>query len=74
MSLNEHRLKREPLEARFLRKFRQVNRDDSLLEYLLSDETNRRKPISDRDRDVAESIAQWLGSHVGQSYLESCRD
>lgn len=28
--------------------------------------------LSEREEDICLSLIQWLGSHVGQSFLDSC--
>jgi len=40
-----------------------------LLEHLLSEDPYRCSAVSDRDREVAATIIQWLGSPVGQGFV-----
>ncbi len=76
-SVNIHRFSREPLEENFVRKWRELNKNcmtDELeykhLYYLLS-LGHDLSDITDRDIQVAETVIQWLGSSVGQSFIRS---
>lgn len=41
-----------------------------ILDYLLAENPNEpRGEVTDRDRMVAATVIQWLGSSVGQSFL-----
>jgi len=41
-----------------------------VLDYLLAEKVNSPMgEVSDRDREVAATVIQWLGSSVGQSFL-----
>jgi hypothetical protein len=43
----------------------------SLLDWLLAADANEPKgEVSQRDATVAATIIQWLGTHVGQSFLK----
>jgi len=77
--LNAHRISREPLEARFAEVWAKENSADKrapLLAHLLSDGSNNAMPPipSERDWLVANTVIQWLGSSVGQSFLEEVDD
>lgn len=65
------RLERETRERAFAMEWQRQNEMSRTLEYLLSDDRNHADPgaISDRDLIVANTIIQWLGSSVGQSFL-----
>ncbi len=76
--VNHHRYSREPLERKLAELWQHVNcrnpsRDDDVLGYLLQDPDrgNTRAELSPRDREVAASVIQWLGSHCGQAFLKS---
>jgi len=74
--LRTHRLNDNPLEKRFADKWREYNYKAGLahgqLAYLLADDPNHpRGEVSERDAQVAATVIQWLGSHVGQCFLES---
>lgn len=68
---NVNRYQREPLEHRFAKYWQRENdRSHPTLGYLLGDGNNC-VPTSDRDELVANTVIQWLGSHVGQCFLNS---
>ena len=74
---NIHRFKHNPLERTFAKAWEEINTDargnlksSGTLDYLLAEETNKpRGEVTDRDRMVAATVIQWLGSPVGQSFL-----
>jgi hypothetical protein len=77
--LNHQRLCREQLEALFAELWAKENGREKrapLLAHLLSDGRNNSMPPipSDRDWLVANTIVQWLGSPVGQAFLEEVKD
>ena len=70
--INKHRLESNPLELRFAVNWLKVNRDNQILKYILD-----RKPTNRGDytptkteEEVAATIIQWLGSPVGQGFME----
>jgi hypothetical protein len=65
--LSAARLKREPEEKRFAKAWEE---QENLLDYLLATENNKPVTPSYRDKVVAATVVQWLGSPVGQSFLE----
>lgn len=71
--LHTHRFKGNPEERRFAEAWEEQNRHCLTLPYLLDPEHGcgiRRPPDpSDRDREVAATVVQWLGSPVGRSFL-----
>jgi hypothetical protein len=71
MSFN--RTKREPLERALAIAWQESQERSHTLEYLLSGGANRRVDVSDRDHLVAATIIQWLGSPVGQAFLEDAK-
>jgi len=74
--LNAHRYEREPLEKAFALAWQDRNtgpmgRVRTNLDYLL-DRDNRGEPnppLTERDWLVANTVIQWLGSHVGQGFI-----
>lgn len=68
--LNSHRLEYNPLENKFAETWEQQNTVGSTLAYILSGPKNVRSDISERDEVVAATVIQWLGSPVGQCFLE----
>ncbi len=59
-----------PREVSFARAWHYANaRYTHTLEYLLG-KPNEQAVVSDRDRMVAATVIQWLGSNVGMSFLE----
>lgn len=68
-SKNTRRLSQNPLEAAFLKTWNDP-RFDLTLDYIASDRPNECGVVSDRDREIAATVIQWLGSPVGQCFLE----
>ena len=73
--LHHNRCKGNPLEKRFAEKWDEMNSEFKYgigtLDYILALNNNRPSgEVSDRDRQVAASIIQWLGSPVGQNFLK----
>ena len=71
-SLNESRLKREPLEARFLEEWKK--QAPHTLGYLLYGQDTWKHDVTQREAEVAATVIQWLGSSVGQFFLESIKE
>ena len=73
---NIYRLAENPLEKKFAEAWDEMNdlsRQGSLgtLNWLLAEDPNWPKDeVTHRDRMVAATVIQWLGSHVGQYFLE----
>lgn len=69
--LHSNRYSREPEEKRFAEAWDAKNRGVvRTLNYLLSSDSQRAIEPSDRERVLAATVIQWLGSSVGQSFLE----
>lgn len=67
-----NRFKQNPLEKRFAEKWDERNQlsGHTTLDYLLAENNNRPSgEATDRDREVAATVIQWLGSPVGQCFL-----
>lgn len=64
-----HRLKDNPLEKKFHLAWKDQNEKGNTLAYLMGNGSYR-APLSDRDELVAATVVQWLGSPVGQAFLE----
>ena len=72
-----HRFKSNPLEQLFAEAWEEMNLTPpggadgrGTLDYLLAENPNRPcGEVTDRDRLVAATVIQWLGSPVGQSFL-----
>lgn len=75
VGLNAHRLTDDGLstdrEKAFAEQW-QAEQEQHLLAYLLG-ENNQRGLVSDRDAAVAATVIQWLGSNVGNGFLERVR-
>lgn len=77
--LNTHRLAQNPLEKRFALAWQAQNEvaapvdgQADTLDYILHEGDQRYpKLCSERDRQVANSVIQWLGSPVGESFIRS---
>ncbi|MBE3143813.1 MAG: hypothetical protein IMZ61_07815 [Planctomycetes bacterium] len=77
--LHQYRFKDNPLEEAFALAWDQINRsyvDNKLdgrgtLDYLLAKNCNDpRGEVTPRDREVAATVIQWLGSPIGQSFIQ----
>lgn len=71
--LHPYRYKDNPMENRFAAKWQEENDrtiGNGLLEYLLGDGSKAARDVTDRDRLVAATVVQWLGSQVGQHFLK----
>ena len=73
--LHTKRFKDNPEEERFALAWNGRNNKpgtpcgEFLLEYILGDGIKPCK-VSARDREVAATVIQWLGSEIGQNFLE----
>lgn len=66
-SLNVHRIKDNPLEAAYAMEW--VKIEPRTLGYILCGNNRHEHDYSQRDAEVAATVIQWLGSHVGQSFV-----
>ena len=66
---NTHRLAENPLEAKFAEVW-EGSKYGNTLAYILSDRPNDPTYVSEHDQEVAATVIQWLGSPVGQCFLE----
>ena len=64
-----HRLKSNPAEAKFAAAWKDTNMKCDTLEFLMGDGNTRNYDVSDRDRLIAATVIQWLGSPVGGAWL-----
>jgi len=71
---NTHRFKQNPLELKYAEMWENLNKNldgHGVLDYMLADDKNKPSgEVSDRDREVAATVIQWLGSPVGQCFLD----
>jgi len=71
--LHEHRFRDNPEERRFAEAWAEHNTCGSTLAYLLDPAhgtgPGRPPEPDDRDKVVAATVIQWLGSPVGQCFL-----
>jgi hypothetical protein len=70
--LHVHRFRDNPEEKRFAEAWDAENDPDrrtSLLSHLMGD-GSRKGSVTVRDERVAATVIQWLGSPVGQSWLQ----
>jgi hypothetical protein len=74
---SQHRFRDNPLELSFAQAWEKMNtnvsgREDGrgVLDYLLAEDPNDpRGEVTERDREVAATVIQWLGSPVGQGFI-----
>ena len=75
---NQYRFKQNPIEKIFAELWDNMNtgiagRIDGcgVLDYIMAEDPNNPKgEVTDRDRVVAATVIQWLGSPVGQGFLK----
>jgi len=68
--LHQYRFRDNPLEKKFAEAWEDSNKHGRTLEYLLAKDSNRpNDEVTDRDREVAATVIQWLGSPVGQGFI-----
>lgn len=73
--LHQYRFKENPLEKAFAKQWEKENVEGRILDYLLAKDLNYPKgEVTDRDREVAATVIQWLGSPCGQSFVEEVID
>ena len=69
--ISPHRYKDNPVEHLFALEWQKRNQQArSTLAYLMSTDNRGDVALSERDWQVAATVIQWLGSPVGQSFLE----
>ena len=74
----QYRFKDNPMERRFAEIWERMNTDCAgrvngrgVLDFMLAEDPNRPSgEVTDRDREVAATVIQWLGSSVGQGFLD----
>lgn len=74
--ISKRRLSREPLEAIYARRWEEINRirvgqPRGALQFLLS-ATNEPCVITAKEATIAATVVQWLGSPVGQCFVDEC--
>jgi len=75
--LHQYRFRDNPMEEKFARAWNDQNiakpgtsDGRGTLDYLLAKDCNRPAgEVTDRDREVAATVIQWLGSPVGQGFI-----
>lgn len=74
---HQHRFAANPLERAFAEAWETMNLNASgrsdgqgILDWLLvEDPKGPMGEVTDRDREVAATVIQWLGSHVGEIFV-----
>jgi hypothetical protein len=79
--INQHRFKQNPIEKAFAEEWERLHstctsiNDRGILDYILAKDINHPNgEVSERDREVAATVIQWLGSPVGQRFLKKVKD
>lgn len=71
--MSTNRFKQNPREKMFAKAWANMLRSGGpsldTLDYVLSDDNNSPVPCSERDRRVANTVIQWLGSPIGWRWL-----
>ncbi|OGU60449.1 MAG: hypothetical protein A2V66_01830 [Ignavibacteria bacterium RBG_13_36_8] len=73
--LHQYRFENNPLEEKFAIHWERLNyyrgKVFGILDYLLAKDPNRPNyEVTDRDREIAATVIQWLGSPVGNAFVE----
>jgi hypothetical protein len=75
-TFKEHRFENNPQEKIFVDKFIEQHNtsvDPDLIVFgHLNNSMSPKDYLSDREKNIVLSVIQWLGSPVGQNFLESC--
>ena len=69
VGLHAYRLMENPEEKRFAEMWKKYNHTGGTLAYILNLNNQREEP-PDHDCVVAATVIQWLGSPVGQGFLQ----
>lgn len=75
--ISQHRFKQNPKERIFAELWDEINNRTGygILEYMLAQKINKpQDEVTDRDRIVAATVIQWLGSPVGQAFLSEANE
>ena len=74
VGLNEHRFKDNPAERIYANEWKKrQDYPNSTLGYLLYGQDTWRHAVTQEDATAAATIIQWLGSPVGQGFIEECQ-
>lgn len=68
--LHLYRLASNPIERIYAARWAEINKTGHILEHILSSGGDRKADPSERDYAVAATVVQWLGTIVGQGFLE----
>jgi hypothetical protein len=76
-SYKEYRFKNNPQEKLFVEEFIENHTffDEEMDLIVFGEKSESMEPrdyLSDRERDIVLSTIQWLGSPVGQEFLDKC--
>jgi len=76
---SQHRFKNNPIEKIFAevwdKQNNSIRKGRGTLDYLLADKGNDPNgEVTKRDREVAATVIQWLGSPVGQWFLSEVEE
>ena len=77
VGLHQYRFKDNPREKAYAKAWEELNdfNEKGTLDYLLAKDCNRPAgEVTDRDREVAATVIQWLGSPVGQGFVRDVLD
>lgn len=74
--LHQNRFESNPVEKIFAKGWDGLNKQSNTLDYLLAEKINHPTfdEVSNRDRVVAATVVQWLGSPCGQGFLTEMRN
>lgn len=70
--LHQNRFKDNPLEKMFAEQWEEFCKNNSTINYLLSENNNEPlDEVDERDRVVAATVIQWLGSPCGSHFYKT---
>ena len=69
--INQHRLLDHPLEKAYAEAWDKINEQYDILAYIISESHDNTKCYpTEREKEVAATIIQWLGSPVGRNFVK----
>ena len=76
--LHQNRFSKNPLEKIFAEEWEKANgahiAGTPLLDYALAPNNQYPRESTEREREVAATVIQWLGSDVGQAFLRDVKE
>jgi len=69
--INQHRLLDNPLEKAYAEAWDKINEQSDILAYIISESHDNTKCYpTEREKELAATMIQWLGSPVGRNFVK----